>query len=166
MSLIAVLAGFSAACGGSADPGDDGGDDSGDDSSSASCRATVDDYSAIAAALDRSCVTVADCELLWDNTERFPDCDCLPFLTDQCEGYPVARAAITPAIRAQLDALQTQFHEVCPGVTDVGTCDCAPQDMFCSESGFCSLTTDNVCFGPPPDAPPPDASPDAEGAGT
>lgn len=159
MSLITVLAVFSVACGGPADPGDDG-DDSGDDTSSASCRATVDDYSAIAEALDRTCTTVADCELLWDNTERAPDCDCIPFLTAPCEGYPVARAAITPPIRAQLDALHAQFHEVCPGVTDVGTCDCAPQDMFCSEAGLCSLGTANSC-NPPPDAPPPDASPDA-----
>jgi hypothetical protein len=120
------------------------------------CEELIGEFSAIAAALDRTCETVDDCLALGRDQES-PGCDCSPVLTNPCEGIPIAAAALTQEVNDQLAWILQEF-ELVGCFEEGGPCDCAVQEMFCSDEGLCSLGTGNTC-APPPDASLADAVP-------
>jgi hypothetical protein len=122
------------------------------------CEDLIADVSAIAASLDRTCATVDDCHLLRYSVDS-PGCDCALVITNPCAGIPIATAALTPEVNGQLGWILGAFEALGCGDQGSGPCDCAAQEMFCSDEGLCTLGTANTCGGPPPDASLADALP-------
>lgn len=151
MSLIAGIAGiWLIGCGGGG--GDDSaGDDSGDDAgvtdySDLTCDELVDLYSGTARVVGKSCTTAEDCMVL----RRAPTtCGCAPYVTDPCEGIPIARSQFGPTTELVFEEITDEFDARCLDDATVQVCDCAPQDLLCGEDGQCALGTANTCNPPP-----------------
>src|SRR5262245_8580540 len=76
--------------------GDGGGTGTGSDMGMLTCKQLQQRITGGLAALDRSCDTVADCELFGAASRGFTwTCDCAPYLAERCTGDSFHQGAIS-----------------------------------------------------------------------